>query len=58
MSDSLPAIPTRPKLAIEGRSRRGAATGKLKDALMAMVWDNLPRKEAAAKAGLADASLP
>jgi hypothetical protein len=57
MSDTLPAMPTRQKLAIEGRSRRGAVTGKLKAALLAMVWENMPRKEAAAKAGLADASL-
>jgi hypothetical protein len=49
------AFPTRQ--AIEGRSRRGAVTGKLKTALNLMVWENVRRKEAAEKAGLADASL-
>src|SRR3984893_5964179 len=63
MSDnSLPstlptAFPTRQAAAIEGRSRRGAVTGKLKTALDLMVWDNLKRKDAAEKAGLADSSL-
>lgn len=57
MSEDLPTAPTRQKLAIEGRSRRGAVTGKLKAALELMVWDNLARKDAAAKAGLADVSL-
>jgi hypothetical protein len=51
------AFPTRQAAAIEGRSRRGAVTGKLKTALDAMVWDNLKRKDAAEKAGLADSSL-
>jgi hypothetical protein len=51
------AFPTRQAAAIEGRSRRGAVTGKLKTALDLMVWENLARKEAAEKAGLADASL-
>jgi hypothetical protein len=51
------AFPTRQAAAIEGRSRRGAVTGKLKTALDLMVWDNLKRKEAAEKAGLADSSL-
>ena len=50
-------LPTRQALAIEGRSRRGAVTGKLKTALDLMVWDNLKRKDAAEKAGLADSSL-
>jgi hypothetical protein len=59
MSDnSLPTtLPTRQAAAIEGRSRRGAVTGKLKTALDLMVWDNVKRKDAAAKAGLADSSL-
>jgi hypothetical protein len=57
MSDKLPAVPTRQKLAIEGRSRRGAVTGKLKAALESMVWEGLKRDEAAEKAGLADSSL-
>src|ERR1700676_1483603 len=59
MSESnLPiAFPTRQAAAIEGRSRRGAVTGKLKTALDLMVWDNLKRKDAATKAGLADSSL-
>jgi hypothetical protein len=48
---------TRQAAAIPGRSRRGAVTGKLKTALDLMVWDNLKRKDAAAKAGLADSSL-
>jgi hypothetical protein len=48
---------TRQAAAIPGRSARGKVTGKLRTALDLMVWDNLSRKEAAAKAGLADASL-
>src|SRR5258708_37862722 len=52
-----PQFPPRQAAAIPGRSRRGAVTGKLKTALDLMVWDNLKRKEAAEKAGLADASL-
>jgi hypothetical protein len=58
--NSLPtAFPTRQAAAIEGRSRRGAVTGKLKLklALEAMIWEGLPRTEAAAKAGMADSSL-
>jgi hypothetical protein len=51
------AFPTRQAAAIEGRSRRGAVTGKLKTALDLMVWDNMKRKDAAEKAGLADSSL-
>jgi hypothetical protein len=51
------ALPTRQAAAIPGRSRRGTVTGKLKIALDLMVWDNLKRKDAAEKAGLADASL-
>jgi hypothetical protein len=51
------AFPTRQAAAIEGRSRRGAVTGKLKAALDLMVWDNMKRKDAAEKAGLADSSL-
>ena len=54
----LPTVPaTRQAAAIEGRSRRGAVTGKLKTALDLMVWENLKRKDAAEKAGLADSSL-
>jgi hypothetical protein len=57
-ADNLPtAFPTRQAAAIPGRSRRGAVTGKLKAALDLMAWDNLKRKDAAEKAGLADASL-
>lgn len=53
-----PAVfPTRQAAAIPGRSRRGEVSGKLKIALDLMVWDNLKRKDAAARAGLADASL-
>ena len=48
---------TRQAAAIPGRSARNKVTGKLKTALDLMVWENLRRKEAAAKAGLADASL-
>jgi hypothetical protein len=51
------AFPTRQAAAIEGRSRRGAVTGKLRTALDLMVWENVKRKDAADKAGLADASL-
>jgi hypothetical protein len=57
MSDNLPAMPTRQKLAIEGRSRKGAVTGKLKTALELMVWEGLKRDAAAEKAGLASSSL-
>jgi hypothetical protein len=59
MADNLlpTALPTRQAAAIEGRSRRGAVTGKLKAALEAMIWEGLPRAEAAAKAGMADSSL-
>jgi hypothetical protein len=56
MNDSLPTRPTRQKLAIEGRSRRGAVTGKLKAALEAMVWEGARRPDAAEPAGLADDS--
>src|SRR5216683_1907793 len=63
MSDnSLPttlptAFPTRQAAAIEGRSRRGAVTGKLRTALDLMVWSGEKRAGAAEKAGLADCSL-
>jgi hypothetical protein len=50
-------FPTRQAAAIEGRSRRGAVTGKLRNALDLMVWSGLRRAEAAEKAGLADSSL-
>src|ERR1700694_5212907 len=56
--NSLPtAVPTRQAAAIEGRSRRGAVTGKLRTALDLMVWSGKPRADAAEKAGLADCSL-
>jgi hypothetical protein len=56
--NSLPtALPTRQALAIEGRSRRGTVTGKLRTALELMVWQGVKRVEAAAQAGLADSSL-
>jgi hypothetical protein len=48
---------TRQAAAIEGRSRRGAVTGKLRTALDLMVWQGKPRAEAAKEAGLADSSL-
>jgi hypothetical protein len=55
---SLPtALPTRQAVAIEGRSRRGAVTGKLRTALELMVWSGEKRADAAEKAGLADCSL-
>jgi hypothetical protein len=54
--DQLPAV-TRQKLAVPGRSRRNAVTGKLKAALEAMVWEGLERKAAAAQAGLKDRSV-
>ena len=38
------AVPmTRQAAAIEGRSRRGAVTGKLRTALDLMVWQGKPR---------------
>jgi hypothetical protein len=56
--NSLPTtLPTRQAAAIEGRSKRLAVTGKLKAALEAMIWEGLPRAEAAAKAGMVDSSL-
>src|SRR5258708_39563162 len=57
MSDNLPAMPARQKLAIEGRSRKGAVTGKLRHALELMVWERLKRDAAAEAAGLASSSL-
>jgi hypothetical protein len=59
MSENSPptAFPTRQAAAIEGRSRRGAVTGKLRTALDLMVWSGEKRFDAAAQAGLADASL-
>jgi hypothetical protein len=52
------ALPTtRQAAAIEGRSRRGAVTGKLRTALDVMVWSGEKRADAAQKAGLADCSL-
>lgn len=54
--DQLPAI-TRQKLAVPGRSRRNAVTGKLKTAIEAMVWEGLRRDDAATAAGLAESSL-
>ncbi len=59
MNETTPPAPflTCQAAAIEGRSRRGAVTGKLRVALHLMVWENLPRKVAAEKAGLADSSL-
>jgi hypothetical protein len=57
--NSLPntLLTTRQAAAIEGRSRRGKVTGKLRDALERMVWQGEKRADAAAKAGLADSSL-
>ena len=52
------ALPTtRQAAAIEGRSKRLRVTGKLRIAIEAMIWEGLPRSEAATKAGLADSSL-
>src|ERR1700737_395536 len=50
-------VRTRQAAAIEGRSRRGAVTGKLRTALDLMVWSGKKRADAAEKAGLADSSL-
>jgi hypothetical protein len=50
-------LPTRQAAAIEGRSRRGDVTGKLRTALDLMVWSGERRAAAAEKAGLADSSL-
>src|SRR5437879_751411 len=56
--NSLPAtFPTRQAAAIDGRSKRLRVTGKLRIAIEAMIWEGLPRKDAAALAGLADSSL-
>jgi hypothetical protein len=51
------AFPTRQAAAIDGRSRRGAVTGKLKAALEFMVWEGLKYQDAATKAGLAASSV-
>lgn len=50
MSDASPRQPLE-------RSAPGRVTGKLKAALDAMIWDGLPRKEAAAKAGISEHGL-
>lgn len=56
--NSLPtALPTRQAVEAKGRSARNRVTGKLKVAIEAMIWEGLPRAEAATKAGLADSSL-
>src|SRR5258705_5668888 len=52
-----PTVPTRQAVAVEGRSGRLRVTGKLRIAIEAMIWEGLARKDAAAKAGLADSSL-
>jgi hypothetical protein len=52
----VPAV-TRQKLAIEGRSRAGKVTGKLKIAMDLMVWEKLTRSEAGKRAGLAESSM-
>jgi hypothetical protein len=57
MITTLPTVPTRQAVAIEGRSRRGAVTGKLKAALDFMVWQGLKYQDAATKAGLASSSV-
>jgi hypothetical protein len=58
MSDNLPAAsPTRQAEAIKGRSQRMKVSGKLRIALDLMVWSGITRAEAAAEAGLVDASL-
>jgi hypothetical protein len=59
MSDNLlpTAFPTRQAAAVEGRSGRMRVTGKLKVAIEAMIWEGLPRADAATKAGMADSSL-
>jgi hypothetical protein len=51
------AKPSRQALAIEGRSGRKQVSGKLKVALLAMIWSGARRTEAAATAGLQDHSL-
>jgi hypothetical protein len=58
MSETLPTVvPTRQAIAVEGRSQKRAVTGKLKTALLSMVWEGEKRAAAAEKAGLADSSL-
>src|ERR1019366_1162755 len=52
MTENPPAEPTRPAIAVRGRSAPGKVTGKLKAAISWMVWGGLSRDEAAAKAGL------
>ena len=53
MTDRLPTtLPTRQATAIEGRSRRGAVTGKLMTALDLMVWSGERRADAAERPAL------
>jgi hypothetical protein len=51
------ALPTRQAIEAKGRSGRNRVTGKLKIAIEAMIWEGLPRADAAAKAGMVDSSL-
>jgi hypothetical protein len=51
------AVPTRQAIEAKDRSERMRVTGKLKVAIEAMIWEGLPRADAAAKAGMADSSL-
>jgi hypothetical protein len=56
--NSLPtAVPTRQAIEAKDRSQRMRVTGKLKVAIEAMIWEGVPRADAAAKAGMADSSL-
>lgn len=53
-SQALAPTPSRQQVAVQGRSGRLKVTGKLRTAVMLMVWEGLERKEAAATAGLTD----
>jgi hypothetical protein len=50
-------LPTRQAIGAKDRSQPMRVTGKLKVAIEAMIWEGLPRADAAAKAGMADSSL-
>jgi hypothetical protein len=50
-------LPTRQAIAAKGKSGKGTVSGKLKVALMSMVWEGLKRPDAAKKAGMSDHGL-
>ena len=57
MTNETLAPATRQAIAIKDRSQALTVTGKLKTAIDIMIWQGLPRRDAAASAGLKDHSL-